>query len=168
MNSDDLGAPIAQLQQVRDAAAASASPAERAYADILRLRAGTAKAPAAEIEKSAELNPNRGHLQVRPIKSFITSQKAQPPGHRDFRWCQRYIMRRAGAERDPLPVALRTVGLVPRFRHPSGSRFSRDLARREVQGYARVPEPYAGILGYSCCSMGHVGSVRSCPQLKAV
>jgi hypothetical protein len=50
MNSDDLGAPIAQLQRVRDAAAASTSPAERAYSDVLRLRAGTAKALAAEIE----------------------------------------------------------------------------------------------------------------------
>lgn len=50
MNSDDLGAPIAQVQRVRDAAAASASPAERAYADILRLRAGTAKALAADLE----------------------------------------------------------------------------------------------------------------------
>jgi hypothetical protein len=46
----DLGAPIAQLQRVRDAAAASTSPAESAYADLLRLRAGTAKALAAEIE----------------------------------------------------------------------------------------------------------------------
>ena len=50
MNSDDLDAPIAQLQRVRDAAADSVSPAERAFADILRLRAGTAKALAAEIE----------------------------------------------------------------------------------------------------------------------
>jgi hypothetical protein len=50
MNSDDLGAPIAQLRRLRDAAPASTSPAERAYADILRLRAGTAKALAVEIE----------------------------------------------------------------------------------------------------------------------
>jgi hypothetical protein len=50
MNSDDLGAPVAQLQRVRDAAAASTSPAESAHADLLRLRAGTAKALAAEIE----------------------------------------------------------------------------------------------------------------------
>jgi hypothetical protein len=50
MNCDDLDEPIAQLQRVRDAAADSVSPAERAYADILRQRAGTAKALAAEIE----------------------------------------------------------------------------------------------------------------------
>jgi hypothetical protein len=50
MNCDDLDAAIAQLQRVRDAAADSVSPGERTYADILRMRAGTAKALAAEIE----------------------------------------------------------------------------------------------------------------------
>lgn len=50
MTLDDLDVAIAELQRVRDVAAASAGPAQRAYAGILRLRAGTAKTLAAEIE----------------------------------------------------------------------------------------------------------------------
>jgi hypothetical protein len=51
MNSDDLDAPIAQFERVRDAAAASTSPARKGLMlIILRLGAGTAKALAAEIE----------------------------------------------------------------------------------------------------------------------
>jgi hypothetical protein len=50
MNLDELDVAVAELQRVRDAAVASASPAQRMFADILCLRAGTAKALAAEIE----------------------------------------------------------------------------------------------------------------------
>lgn len=50
MSFDDLDVAIAELQRVRDTAAASINPAQRAHADCLRLRAATAKALAAEIE----------------------------------------------------------------------------------------------------------------------
>jgi hypothetical protein len=49
MEFDDLDVAIAELQRVRDAAA-SASAQQSSFADYLRLRAGTAKALAAEIE----------------------------------------------------------------------------------------------------------------------
>ena len=49
MEFNDLDVAIAELQRVRDAAA-SASAQQSSFADCLRLRAGTAKAPAAEIE----------------------------------------------------------------------------------------------------------------------
>jgi hypothetical protein len=49
MELDDLDLAIAELQRVRDALAAPASPAEMAFADVLRFRAGTAKALATEI-----------------------------------------------------------------------------------------------------------------------
>jgi hypothetical protein len=50
MELNDLDLAIAELQRVRDALTASASPAQKAYADILHLHAGTAKALAAEVE----------------------------------------------------------------------------------------------------------------------
>src|SRR6202451_2268738 len=50
MELDDLDLVIAELQRVRDALAAPASPAEMAFSDVLRFRARTAKALAAEIE----------------------------------------------------------------------------------------------------------------------
>jgi hypothetical protein len=50
MEFNDLDFAVAELQRVRAALAAATSPAQRACADILHLRAGTAKALAAEIE----------------------------------------------------------------------------------------------------------------------
>ena len=50
MEFDELDLAIAELQRIRDAAADATNPAERCFADGLRLRAATAKALAAEIE----------------------------------------------------------------------------------------------------------------------
>jgi hypothetical protein len=50
MEFSDLDLAIAELQRVRDAAAASASRQQPSFAESLRLRAGTAKALAVEIE----------------------------------------------------------------------------------------------------------------------
>ena len=46
----DLDLAVAELQRVREAAASSTTAGQTCFADSLRLRAGTAKALAAEIE----------------------------------------------------------------------------------------------------------------------